>query len=67
MTYFWLFWLIVGITYEVYGIVTDKYDTLSERVWNWIGRHWVLRVAFIIFWIWAFIHIVWGPCAWGIC
>lgn len=64
---FWLFWLLVGIAYEAYGISTDKVDTLSERVWYWIGKYWPVRLAFVLFWIWAFVHIVFGPCAFGIC
>lgn len=66
-TKFWLFWLAIGVCYELYAIITDKVDTLSERVWYWLGKYWILRVAFILFWIWAFIHIVFGPCAFGIC
>jgi hypothetical protein len=66
-TKFWLFWLAIGICYELYAIITDKVDTLSERVWAWLGKHWIFRVAFIGFWVWAFIHIVFGPCAFGIC
>lgn len=66
-TKFWLFWLAVGICYEVYAIITNKVDTLSERVWYWLGKHWIFRVAFIAFWVWAFVHIVFGPCAFDIC
>ena len=65
-TKFWLFWLIIGICYEVYAILTNKVDTLSERIWYWLGKYWILRVTFILFWVWAFIHIVFGPCAFGI-
>jgi hypothetical protein len=64
---FWLIWLAIGIVYELYAIITDKVDTLSERVWYWLGKHWIFRVAFIGFWVWAFIHIVFGPCAFGVC
>ena len=64
---FWLIWLVVGIAYEIWAIVTNKDDTLSERVWWWIARHPITRVLVGLFLIWAFFHIVWGPCAFGIC
>jgi hypothetical protein len=66
-TKFWLFWLAIGVVYELYAIIADKVDTLSERVWYWLGKHWIIRVAFIAFWTWAFIHIIFGPCAFGVC
>jgi hypothetical protein len=66
-TLFWLFWLAVGIIYEAYAIITDKYDTLSERVWSWIKKHWLFKLAFVLIMVWAFVHIFFGPCAFGVC
>ena len=67
MGLFWVMFLAVGVAYEVWAIVTDKEDTASEQVWKLIARHWILRLILAGVMVWAFIHLVFGPCAFGLC
>jgi len=55
------------IALEIYAIKTNKYDTISELVWKAGKWHWFIRVLTAGLLIWAFIHLVVGECAFGIC
>lgn len=57
--------MLVGL--EVYAIVTNRYDTISELVWRAGKWHWLMRLATLGFMLWATIHLVGGECALGIC
>jgi hypothetical protein len=44
--------------YEIYAIVTNKYDTISEIIWK-VGKiHWVFRLLTLAFCIWLTIHLM---------
>jgi len=63
----WGIWVFSGVAIEVYAIKTNKYDTLSEKLWKVSAVHWAFRVALIVGFGWALIHIGGGECALGIC
>jgi len=63
----YLLFIVPLIIYEVYAIVTNKYDTISELIWKAGKIHWILRVLTALFILWLFIHLVGGECALGIC
>ena len=65
-TLLWITWIAVGALIEIYAILTNKYDTLSEKIWKVSKKHWVLRIAILLTTIWATIHLT-GECALGIC
>jgi hypothetical protein len=64
----WLSWFALFFVFEVPALFRARHgDTLSERVWIWLGRYepftvWVLmrRVVFGAFWLWLSLHFfVW--------
>jgi hypothetical protein len=64
----WLSWFALFAVFEVPALLRARHgDTLSERVWIWLGRYepftvWVLmrRVVFGSFWLWLTLHwFVW--------
>jgi hypothetical protein len=63
----WILWIIAFFLIEGYAIKTNKYDTLSEKIWKVSKKHWVLRLSVIVVIIWAAIHLIGGECALGIC
>ena len=68
----WWLWAIFGglfLALEGYAIVTKErvVPTLS-RVIFWLKDRWAwFASALFVFLIWLTIHLVWGPCALGIC
>jgi len=63
----WILWIIAFFLIEGYAIKTNKYDTLSEKIWKVQKKHWVFRlIAFVVI-IWAGIHLLGYECALGIC
>jgi succinate dehydrogenase/fumarate reductase cytochrome b subunit len=67
MNPFWLIFLVVGVLYEAWAIITDKKDTASEQIWKLMARHWIFRVIVGGIMIWGFFHLTFGPCAFGLC
>jgi len=65
-TTIWLTLLLLGVAFELYAIVTNRADTLSEKIWKVSKKHWLWRLALAAFLVWAFVHLVFGPCAFGI-
>ena len=63
----WGLWIAAFLVIEGYAIWKNKYDTLSEKIWKVSKKHWAIRVALAGGIIWAFIHLVGGECAFGIC
>ncbi len=63
----YLLFIIPLVIYEVYAIVTNKYDTISELIWKVGKYHWGFRVLTAIVLIWLSIHLIVGECAFGIC
>lgn len=68
--------LIVFLVLELWSISSEEEDhiTFSRMMWNmfhrWPWTRWLVGaiiVAMIAFDVWAFFHIVFGPCAFGIC
>ncbi len=65
----WVGFAVLFVIYEGYALATRELETpaLSRTIW-WLHRKYPavrLLTAAIIFW--AFIHIVFGPCALRIC
>lgn len=70
MEWDWILWgayLLLGIIIEYVAIRTNKYDTLSEKFWKVGHGHWAIRATWALVFGWGFFHIVFGPCAFGIC
>jgi len=65
-TLLWGLWIIAFFFIEGYAIFTNKYDTLSEKIWRVGKKHWSLRVLTVIITIWVVFHLS-GECALGIC
>lgn len=63
----WGLWIAAFFVIEGYAIWKNEYDTLSEKIWKVSGKHWVIRVVLAGLIIWAFVHLVGGACALGIC
>ena len=63
----WLLVIAAVFIYEVYAIKTNEYDTFSELFWKVSKKHWVVRVILFVILVWMFVHLVFGPCALGIC
>jgi len=63
----WILIIVVVLAYEAYAIATNEYDTFSEIVWKINKRHWFLRWVLFVALVWVIIHLVFGPCALGIC
>ncbi len=76
----WVGFGILFLVYETYAIATKEktVPTLSRTIWrltSWQvklpGPRYTtvrpLRIALFVFMVWLTIHLVWGPCAWGIC
>ena len=76
----WVGFGVLFLVYEVDAIATKekKIPTLSRTIWrltSWEvtlpGPRFTnvkpLRVLLFGFMVWLTIHLVWGPCAWGIC
>jgi hypothetical protein len=64
----WLSWFALFAVFEVPALLRARHgDTLSERVWMWLGRYepftWRVaarRVVFVAFWFWLSWHFfVW--------
>ena len=66
-TLLWITWIAVGIIIELHAIIFNTYDTLSEKLWKVSKKRKVYRIALIIGFTWALIHIGGGECALGIC
>ena len=66
-TLLWITWIAIGIIIELYAIIFNTYDTLSEKLWKVSKKRRVYRIALIIGFAWALIHIGGGECALGIC
>ena len=61
--------LILFLFYEAAAIVTKEkeFPTLSRTIW-WIHKKYpMVRLLTAAILIWLFVHLVWGPCALGIC
>ena len=72
---------VLFLIYEIYAIVTKekKFPTLSRTIWKLISwtlwwtvggvefQVYPLRMLLLVFMIWLTIHLVWGPCAFGLC
>ena len=76
----WVGFGILFLVYETYAIATKEktVPTLSRTIWRLTSWQVTLpgprpttvrplRVLLFGFMVWATIHLVWGPCAWGIC
>ena len=63
----WILWIAAFFLIEGYAIWKNRYDTLSEKIWKVSGKHWAFRLALVGFLLWAFVHLVGGECALGIC
>ena len=63
----WGLWIVAFFIIEGIAIWRNDYDTLSEKIWKVSKKHWVFRVALALVISWAFIHLVGGECALGIC
>ena len=68
--------LLIIAALEIYAIRNDEEDqvTFSNLMWMMFWRRpWTrylvgsIIISIILFAGWAFIHLMWGPCAWGIC
>lgn len=68
----WWVWAIFGAAFliiEGYALATKErvVPTLSRTIW-WIrDRHWFLKVLIAAVMAWAFVHLVFGECAFGLC
>lgn len=65
--WYWLAWLGVGfLVPEVYALITNYKNTLSETTWRWFGvmkneplNHWsVQHYVLMAFMAWLFCHMV---------
>ena len=63
----WGLWIAAFFVIEGIAIWRNKYDTLSEKIWKVSKKHWVLRTILAVLIGWAFIHLVGGECALGVC
>jgi hypothetical protein len=69
MTYFWLAWIVMFLSLEIYGLVTNlRGDTFSETVWRWFRvmdtrpttLTWILRSILVVFLVWLTGHLAFG-------
>ncbi len=68
--------LIVILALELWSIASEEEDhiTFSRLMWRmfhrWPWTRWItgaIIVLMVAFNAWAFVHLIFGPCAWGIC
>lgn len=52
---------------EVIAIITNKYDTISEKIWKVSKPHLALRVFIFCALVWGAFHLAFGECAFGLC
>lgn len=65
----WTGFAVIFAFYEMYALVTRERDTptISRTIW-WLHKKYpMVRLLTAAILIWAFIHIVFGPCALRIC
>jgi hypothetical protein len=69
MTGIWLAWLVMFLSLEIYGLITNRRgDTFSENVWRWFRvmderptiLMWSLRAVLLVFLVWLTGHLVFG-------
>ena len=63
----WALWILAFFFIEGVAIWRNNYDTFSEKIWKVTGKHWVRRAVLALLIGWAFVHLVGGECALGIC
>jgi len=65
----WIAWLALFVVIEGVALVRKRRgDTLSENTWSWFCLRdndgstscKVRRIAFIAFWVWLTIHLIFG-------
>ncbi len=77
----WYIFGIWFVIWESYALLTHekRIKSLSKTIWYWTGKWNVrlpgprpttikpLRILLFVVMVWLTVHLVWGPCAWGIC
>ena len=65
----WAGVLVLFLFYEGYAIIIKerKYPTLSRIIWELHAWYPPLRILTAAILIWLFIHLIFGPCAFGLC
>ena len=60
---------VLFLFYEAYALITRERDTptLSRTIWWLFKKYPPVRLLTAAIFIWGFVHIIWGPCALGIC
>lgn len=71
---YWLGWLIAFIVPEVYWVVTNNLNTLSDEVWSlerlnmaqpfdfpmWTNTHWLIALLVWGLFLWLSLHMPFG-------
>ena len=65
-TVLWTVWIAAFFCIEGYALITNKYDTLSEKIRYVNKKHWTLRVITFLTCLWAGVHL-YQECALGMC
>lgn len=72
--YFWLLWILTGIAVEIYWVVANTANTLSEEIWGieqidlahpldfaeWTPLHILITVSLWLFFAWLSVHFPFG-------
>lgn len=72
--YFWLFWILTGISVEIYWVLANTANTLSEEIWGieqidlahpldfaeWTPLHILITVSLWLFFAWLSVHFPFG-------
>lgn len=70
----WLAWLVFGVGYELYWLVVNTRNTLSDQTWaiehvnlsrpfmlsDWTALHWIIAISLWLFFGWLSLHLPFG-------
>jgi hypothetical protein len=72
--YFWLTWMITGISTELYWVAVNASNTLSRQIWGveqidlahplefaeWTPAHYAIAITLWLFFAWLSVHFPFG-------
>lgn len=72
--WFWLTWMATALVVEIYWVLVNSYNTLSDQIWGleridvahplafseWTPLHWAIALCLWAFFAWLCVHFPFG-------